>query len=422
MTKPGDTCHSIALANSVAEDTLASINDLGANCIRMALENNTRFSICLPQTCTTAQTGSSDDCWSISSQSNISFAQFMAFNPAINSDCTNLRLNGTVVCVSSPDGSYIPVSSPTSNTSWTLGEYADTIVPAPGSTAFGTTEQCGSYYQVQIADTCQRISLAAEVSVGLFQEINPAIDVDCTNLVPDLWYCVHPTRDWNATTGGDSTPTSSTVAPPGPTPSGTTTQCYKWHLVVSGDTCDLLQNTLGVTMAQLVAWNPNLKTDCSNLILGDAYCVRGASVSSTTASTATGTKATSSTSSTTKSAPLSTTKTSTAPTSTPTSTCAKTYAVQSGDWCSKIWAQFGLSESDFRKLNPSLNASCDLAIGQVLCVASPSTCATTYTVVSGDWCSKIWAQFGLTEAQFRALNPSLNANCDLNIGQNLCVK
>jgi LysM repeat protein len=381
----------------------------------MTLESGTRFNLCLPKTCTTAQAGATDDCWSISLHYNISFAQFKAFNPTINSDCTNLRPNGTVVCVSSPDGSYTPVSLPGSNSSWSQGEYADTIVSAPGSTAFGTTTKCGAYYQVQTADTCRRISIAAKVSVELFQEINPSIDEDCTNLVPGLWYCVHPTYNWNDVPSDGSTPTSTTVAPPSPTPTGTTSECYKWHVVVLGDNCDLLRNTLGITMAQLVSWNPDLKTDCSNLILGDAYCVQGPSVTvPATTTTAAGTS-TSTTS-------TSTTSTNTAPTSTPSSsTCAQTYTVASGDWCSKIWEQFGLSESDFRSLNPSLNANCDLSIGQVLCVAAPSTCAATYTVVSGDWCSKIWEQFGLTEAQFRALNPSVNANCDINIGQKLCV-
>jgi hypothetical protein len=28
-------------------------------------------------------------------------------------------------------------------------------------------------------------------------------------------------------------------------------------------------------MAQLQQWNPDLKDDCSNLQLGDAYCVHG---------------------------------------------------------------------------------------------------------------------------------------------------
>ena len=32
-------------------------------------------------------------------------------------------------------------------------------------------------------------------------------------------------------------------------------------------------------MAQLQLWNPNLLSDCSNLQLGDAYCVQGPATS-----------------------------------------------------------------------------------------------------------------------------------------------
>lgn len=416
-TKPGDTCHSIALAESVAEDTLASINDLTAGCTRLTLEDDTTFDLCLPQTCETIQAGASDDCWTISAQHNISVSQFIAYNPAINGDCTNLRSNGTVVCVSSPDGSYIPVPLPGSNSSWALGEYADNVVPAPGNTPFGTTDNCGAYYQVQVADTCNRVSLAAKVSVPLFQDINPSIDADCTNLIPELWYCVHPTYDWNVTFDGGTTPSSTTLPPPGPTPTGTTGECYKWHVIVPNDSCALLQNTLGVTMAQLIAWNPNLKADCSNLILDDAYCVQGPPLPQTSATTAITTtpKPTSSSTATRTSSAAGPTTTSSAP------TCAQTYAVQSGDWCAKIWEQFGLSEAAFRALNPALDAACDIDVGQVLCVAAPSACKKTYTVVSGDWCAKIWEQFGLSEAAFRALNPGLDEGCVIEVGQRLCV-
>ncbi len=425
----GDTCHSIARVKSVAEHTLASINDLLADCSRLQFQIGT--SLCLPKTCEIAELGATDDCWSISTSNNISFPQFLAYNPTINSDCSNLRPNGTVVCVSSPDGSYTPVARPGSNSSWTSGEYAENLVPAPGNTPFGTTANCGAYYRVQVADSCNRISLAAKVSVALFRDINPSINNECSNLTPNLWYCVHPTYDWNVSipdgSSGGTTPSSTTVSPPAPTPIGTTGQCYKWHVVVNEDTCALLQSTLGVTIAQRVAWNPNLKPDCSNLLLGAAYCVQGPPLtSSTTTTTAMSTKTTSTT----------------VATSSTGSACAKTYTVVSGDYCSKIWTQFSLTETQFRALNPSLDANCALAIGQVVCLAtttattttttqntttstapttSISACATTYTVVSGDYCSKIATQFSLTDAQLRALNPSLNTNCDLSIGQVLCV-
>lgn len=49
------------------------------------------------------------------------------------------------------------------------------------------------------------------------------------------------------------------------------------------------------------------------------------------------------------------------------------------------------------------------------------SCKKNYTVVSGDYCYLIWTKNGITESQLRSWNPSLNANCDLQPGQVLCV-
>ena len=61
---------------------------------------------------------------------------------------------------------------------------------------------------------------------------------------------------------------------------GTTSQCYTWHTVVSGDNCALLESSYGITFGQLQGWNPALSDSCSNLVLGEAYCVQGASAGS----------------------------------------------------------------------------------------------------------------------------------------------
>ncbi|KAH8820661.1 hypothetical protein F5884DRAFT_827017 [Xylogone sp. PMI_703] len=287
-TKSGDTCKSIALANSVAEGTIWSLNNLLPNCTITVGQ-----SLCLPQRCKTYTLTSSDTCDTIASDNGITYSTFLSFNPTINRDCTNLH-NTSVVCISNPNGDFIPpVNLPgndtSSSSSSTTSQYAATVVDAPGPVPLGTTTQCGKYYQVQVADTCQRISLAAGVSVELFEMINPSIDENCFNLITDLWYCVHPTVTWNATNTEPSKP-STTLPPPTATPPGTTSSCFEWHVVVSGDTCFALQNTLGVTMANLILWNPDLAADCSNLLLGKAYCVDGSIPASATATaTATGT-------------------------------------------------------------------------------------------------------------------------------------
>ncbi|KAL1869088.1 hypothetical protein VTK73DRAFT_3366 [Phialemonium thermophilum] len=284
--KAGDTCKSIAVSNSVGEGTLWAINNIQPNCSAMTIGQ----SLCLPKQCTLYTLKPGDTCQSITAATGVSFSSLLGYNPTISPDCGNLNMTGSVVCISNPEGDFDPPPSPSNPN--VKNQYATAEVPAPGPTPFRTTPHCGTFYQVQVADTCQRITLAAGVSLDLFEEINPSIDADCHNLIPGLWYCVQPTKDWNTTAPSNPT-TSTTLAPPAPTPPGTTGNCFAWHVVVSGDTCQLLEETLGVTMDQLILWNPNLAADCSNLLLGEAYCVAGPTGTATATGTATSTAATS---------------------------------------------------------------------------------------------------------------------------------
>ncbi|KAJ6490061.1 hypothetical protein C8R45DRAFT_758063, partial [Mycena sanguinolenta] len=107
--------------------------------------------------------------------------------------------------------------------------------------------------------------------------------------------------------------------------------------------------------------------------------------------------------------------------------CTQTYTVVSGDTCSKIEGQTGVSDADLHTLNPGINTGCtNLQIGQVLCISDsgggPSGCSQTYTVVSGDTCGAIEAMFSISDTQLHAQNPAINSGCtNLQIGQTLCV-
>jgi LysM repeat protein len=50
----------------------------------------------------------------------------------------------------------------------------------------------------------------------------------------------------------------------------------------------------------------------------------------------------------------------------------------------------------------------------------PPGCTNTYTVQSGDYCYLIWTKYGLSENQFKSLNPGIDCN-NLQIGQQVCV-
>jgi LysM repeat protein len=308
-----------------------------------------QFVNCIPQPCQTYLVKTGDTCWSIASSRGITLTTLLGYNPTINPSCANL-LSGFNICLSPSAGTYTPTTIAGATVTKT-DSFATSTIPPPGPTPFKTAPNCGKYYQVQTNDFCQLISVNASIPLALFEQINPSIDAGCDNLVPGFYYCVFPTADWNVT--GLDNGTSTTVAPPGPTLSGTTRACYRWHVVVSGDTCAGLEQQFGATLAQLQAWNPQLSSTCSNLLLGDAYCADGASASSTT---------TSITSSTTVAPPGPT------PSGT-TRACYQWHVVVSGDFCALIEEDFGITMTQLQAWNPQLVSDCsNLLLGDAYCV------------------------------------------------------
>ncbi|KAF3912551.1 hypothetical protein ABW20_dc0110447 [Dactylellina cionopaga] len=216
VVKSGDTCHSIAGAQSVAEGTLRLINQILPDCSNIAVGQ----SLCLPSTCSTYLFKAGDTCAAIAGALGIETGTLIGYNAAINQDCSNSGLNGTYICITSPFGEYTPVLI--EGTSTNSGIYAESALPAPGTLARGTTKNCGKYYQVADGDICQVISLNMKISLDLFSQINPSINAACDNLVVNLWYCVQPTEDWQDAALETSTAgTRTTVPPPAPTESGT---------------------------------------------------------------------------------------------------------------------------------------------------------------------------------------------------------
>jgi LysM repeat protein len=205
---------------------------------------------------------------------------------------------------------------------------------------------------VKPSDTCWSIAASAGITLTTLLGSNPTINPSCTNLLSGFYYYVFSTGDWNATAIDNGT--STTVAPPAPTPPGTTGACFAWHVIVSRDTCSGLEQQFGVTLAQLQAWNPQLSSTCTNLLLEEAYCVAGPSTSSTTTSVIA--------SSTTVAPP--------APThSGTTGACFQWHVIVSGDFCALIEQNFGITMAQLKTWNPQLADDCsNLLLGEAYCV------------------------------------------------------
>ncbi|KAK9646497.1 hypothetical protein HCH54_005237 [Aspergillus fumigatus] len=347
----GENIQAIAKAQGVPTGPLRTLNGIFLDGTNLLQGQN----LCLPRQCPVYLVQPGDTCNTIAEAYSLSIADLISYNPSLNRACSNLIV-GDNICVGLSGQTYTPTTI-AGATATKTEQYATTTTAPPGPTGYGTTKQCGSYYQATDGDTCEQISLAYSISASLFMAINPAIDEECSNLVPGLYYCVYPTVDWNATTNGTAT-TSTYATPPTSTPTGTTPDCYEWHTIVSGDTCSLLQTEFGITFTQLRTWNPQIDESCSNLLLDVAYCVHG------------------------EMNPQTTSATTTTPTPTPTAVappgptqsgipaiCNRWVMQQDGMYCYDMAAKAGITLDLLYELNPALNGDCSgLWAGYAYCV------------------------------------------------------
>lgn len=68
-------------------------------------------------------------------------------------------------------------------------------------------------------------------------------------------------------------PTQPGVPPPAPTQNGVDDSCMEWDTVQAGDSCSTFMDRYGITLEQMVEWNPAVGVECAGLWGGYAVCV-----------------------------------------------------------------------------------------------------------------------------------------------------
>lgn len=123
----------------------------------------------------------------------------------------------------------------------------DGAVKAPAPTNKGSSEDCNKWHVVGTGDNCGVVESKYKITHATFRTLNPAINDACSNLVTEMAYCVRvwvpqpeitgsapPTASRTSVVSTVSR-TSSASGPPGPTQSGTSATCTKWHLDKQGE-------------------------------------------------------------------------------------------------------------------------------------------------------------------------------------------
>jgi LysM repeat protein len=318
----------------------------------------------------------------------------------------------------------------------------------PGPTMSGSPADCNEWAVVTDGLTCTDMASGAGISLEQFLAWNPAVSSDCaTNYWVDEAYCVGVSGDDGGTsttkppTTSAPSSTSSTTSkptPPGPTMTGSPADCNKWSLVTDGLSCTDMATQAGISLAQFLAWNPAVSSDCAtNYWLGEAYCVgvAGGSTPTTTAKPTTG-----------KPTPP-------APTmSGEPDNCNEWAVVTDGLSCTDMASQAGLTLEQFLAWNPAVSSDCAINywLGEAYCVGiaggstptttakpttgkptppaptmsgEPDNCNKWAVVTDGLSCTDMASQTGLTLEQFLAWNPAVSSDCVTNywLGEAYCV-
>lgn len=310
-TEIGETCDSIALANSLSGATMFYMNSNIINC--SAIAEGTI--LCLPMACNSVyMVQENDTCSTIAADSGILTSDVLSYNTQLNWNCSNLHATkpywGSTLCVSTPGGNYTGV--PLNHTA-TPDESGTAVAPPAGVTvADGTTLDCGKWYVADGSLSCTQVCLSNLISINVLTAANPSLHkTTCdADLVLGSAYCVDPLTQWHpgnatATTTGSQpssatqtetastvasscteTPASSTEEPPptsptassdpatpSPTQTGAIDTCTAWHLVDGEDTCWSICEEQGISLDDFILWNSGVGETCDALWLGYYVCV-----------------------------------------------------------------------------------------------------------------------------------------------------
>ncbi|OJJ03023.1 hypothetical protein ASPVEDRAFT_712823 [Aspergillus versicolor CBS 583.65] len=294
--KEGDTCQSVSKSQSIATFQLLLDNNLRAYCANFPKEGD----LCIKNKCSTYTVQKGDTCKSVAKAHNISTVQLRSYNPWIDGGCYNFnRTIGTEICMDEPGHKYHPPSSVVGSTA--VPSTASTAVPTPTNVADNSTRTCGKYYEIKKGDNCDTIVQEFSISREDFLILNPGLDANCTNLLLGVSYCVLPVGDMENYPGAPGYMPSISKIPWDSLPDATYTPMLnpdKLPLAprtvkdcatifdgrdlqfnfpgVSG--CQVVHAFWGVSVPDLMQWNPSLKgtssnsTDC-NFSKEYRYCI-----------------------------------------------------------------------------------------------------------------------------------------------------
>ncbi|KAJ2978409.1 hypothetical protein NQ176_g3831 [Zarea fungicola] len=127
---------------------------------------------------------------------------------------------------------------------------------------------CNKFYLVKKGDTCVTIAVEHGITEKDFATWNPKVGGNCAGLWAETYACV-------SVIGYKPTPTDpgNGISTPLPVQPGLLPNCIKFHLVLSGESCAEMAARYGISVTDVVAWNPNAGRNCEALWANTYACV-----------------------------------------------------------------------------------------------------------------------------------------------------
>ncbi|KAK4186788.1 hypothetical protein QBC35DRAFT_475109 [Podospora australis] len=368
----------------------------------------------------------------------VSREDFVFWNPSITNTCGNYN-TGFSYCVEGPAAPPVvpsvtitatPVSPSATTTGVSSSQTSGNVIKTPSPPQPSMVNNCDAFHYVEPGQSCEAVLSLNGITVQQLFAWNPSVKSDCTGLWSEVYVCVsvigHEPGSGTTTTTTSGGPTSTTapgngIATPTPILPGMVTNCNAFYYVEDGQVCDTVLSRNGITLAQLFAWNPNVKSDCSGLWIKTYVCVNviGHTITSTTGSSSATSPPTNVPS----------------PIQTPVaSNCNKYHKVAStSTTCQAIADYWGLKVADMNSWNPSIDSACsNLKVNHYVCVGvlpSPiqtpvaENCNKYHKVASSSTtCQAIADYNNIKLADLKSWNPSLNSACsNLAVNSHVCV-
>ncbi|GKU05910.1 unnamed protein product [Fusarium langsethiae] len=272
---------------------------------------------------------SGESCAYIASKYSITKAEFLKWNPSVESGCGGLWADAWA-CVSTIG------HKPSSTTKLATSAKPTATSNVPSPIQAGITKQCNKYHLVQKTTTCDSIENYYKLPFATFYKWNPSVGENCQSLLAGYYVCV-------SVPGWTPTPTTGNngIETPLPIQEGMTKSCNKFHLISKTTTCSSIESYYKLDMADFKRWNTGINKSCTNLMAGYNVCIGVIGQKPKPTPTTPGGIQTPS--------PVQTNM---------VKGCKKFHLVQSTTTCASIQKYYKISWANLYKWNPTIGSAC----------------------------------------------------------------